>query len=90
MLRVGERKHLAAKLPVDQVARRVAGNITLAGIVGLRAVLAEPVVDALEKGDAAAVRLNALTAIVEPWLARLDEGRRGREETGRQREQQQR
>ena len=44
MLGVGESYDLAAKLPMDKVARGIAGHVAIGRIVGLGTVFAEPVI----------------------------------------------
>ena len=86
MLRVCERQHLAPKLPVREIVRRIAGNVALLGIVGRRAVLTEPVVRALPDRDAPTVRLNALATGVKPRFAGPDNALRGAQPSGHQRQ----
>ncbi len=78
MLGIGERQHLAPEFPVHKIARGITSDVTLVRIVRLRAVLAEPVVRSLPHCDAAAVRLNALSMVVEPWVAGPDDAGRGK------------
>jgi hypothetical protein len=76
VLRIGQRHHLAAKLPVHQVRGCVAGDIAFLRVVGGRAVLAKPVVDALPQQNAGAMPLNLLPAIIQPDFARTHDRRR--------------
>ena len=78
MLGIGECEYLASESPVNKIARRITSDVALIGIVGLRAVFTEPVVRSLPHCDAAAVRLNTLSMVVEPRVAGPDDARRGK------------
>ena len=53
-----------------QILGSIAGDEALSGVIVSRTVLAKPVVDAFKLDDAAAIRLNMLSAVVEPHVAR--------------------
>ena len=82
VLRVRESDDLVAKFPVNEIARGVAGYVSLLGVIGLCAVFAEPVIEAFPMRDASSVGLNVLAAVVEPAITGRDGVRRRRRGNG--------
>jgi len=84
ILRIGK-CDLAEQLPVHQIARGIAAHVALVRIVGLRAVFAKPVVGPFPVSDAAAMGLNLLATVIEPYIAGPDDAtRREGRESGRE------
>jgi hypothetical protein len=72
-IRVGELEGAPPEGPVNEVPRRVAGDVSFVRIEALRAVFAKPVPNMIVVKNSSAVGLDLVSLGIQPNGARLDE-----------------